>query len=188
MYDVWIRDIPGDPAVKNLPSNAGDTSLIPGGGTKISQATGQLNPCASSYWACRLLWRPSADKKKKERKKRDKSVSENKTKVGAEGGCVVCVPAINVACPHCVMWGQEWWILWGSEHELCDHIDLCSRRASSPYRLCDLQQLIYPLWAWLFSSVKWIIINTAYFHWAHTMCPGLSFSWIINIILLDFSQ
>lgn len=49
MYDVWSRDIPGDPAVKNLPSNAGDTSLIPGGGTKISQATGQLNPCASAY-------------------------------------------------------------------------------------------------------------------------------------------
>ena len=44
----WSRDIPGDPAVKNLPSNAGDTSLIPGGGTKISQATGQLNPCAST--------------------------------------------------------------------------------------------------------------------------------------------
>ena len=44
---------------------------------------------------------------KKERKKRDKSVSANKTKVGADGGCVVCVPAVSVACPHCVTWGQE---------------------------------------------------------------------------------
>ena len=29
--------------VKNLPSNAGDTGLIPGQGTKIPHATGQLS-------------------------------------------------------------------------------------------------------------------------------------------------
>ena len=29
------RDFPGGPVVKNLPSNAGDTGLIPGQGTKI---------------------------------------------------------------------------------------------------------------------------------------------------------
>ena len=29
--------------VKNLPSNAGDTSLIPGWGTKIPHASGQLS-------------------------------------------------------------------------------------------------------------------------------------------------
>ena len=30
------RDFPSGPVVKNLPSNAGDPGLIPGGGTKIS--------------------------------------------------------------------------------------------------------------------------------------------------------
>ena len=34
---------PGGLEVKNLPSNAGDEGLIPGGGTKIPQATGQLS-------------------------------------------------------------------------------------------------------------------------------------------------
>ena len=37
-----IRDFSVDPVVKNLPSNAGNMSLIPGQGTKISHATGQL--------------------------------------------------------------------------------------------------------------------------------------------------
>ena len=30
-----LRDFPGGPVVKNLPSNAGDVGLIPGQGTKI---------------------------------------------------------------------------------------------------------------------------------------------------------
>ena len=34
--------------VKNLPSNAGDTGSIPGQGTKISDAVGQLSPCATT--------------------------------------------------------------------------------------------------------------------------------------------
>ena len=34
--------------VKNLPSNAGDAGSIPGRGTKIPHATGQLNPCAAT--------------------------------------------------------------------------------------------------------------------------------------------
>ena len=34
---------PSGPEVKNLPCNAGDTGLIPGGGTKIPHVTGQLN-------------------------------------------------------------------------------------------------------------------------------------------------
>ena len=34
---------PGGLEVKNLPSNAGDEGLIPGGGTKIPQATTQLS-------------------------------------------------------------------------------------------------------------------------------------------------
>ena len=41
------REVPNGPGVKNLPFNAGDVSLIPGQGTKISYATGQLNLCAA---------------------------------------------------------------------------------------------------------------------------------------------
>ena len=33
-----FREFPGDPVVKDLPSDAGDTGLIPGGGTKMSDA------------------------------------------------------------------------------------------------------------------------------------------------------
>ena len=42
------RDFPGGPVVKNLPSNAGDVGLIPGRGTKIPHAMGQLNPHATT--------------------------------------------------------------------------------------------------------------------------------------------
>ena len=34
--------------VKTLPSNAGDSGLIPGQGTKIPHAAGQLSPCAAT--------------------------------------------------------------------------------------------------------------------------------------------
>ena len=37
------RDFPGGPVVKNLPSNAGDAGWIPGWGTKIPHARGQLS-------------------------------------------------------------------------------------------------------------------------------------------------
>ena len=33
--------------VRNLPSNAGDTGWIPGWGTKIPRASGQLSLCAA---------------------------------------------------------------------------------------------------------------------------------------------
>ena len=36
-------DFPGGPVVENLPSNAGDSRLIPGGGTNIPRATEQLS-------------------------------------------------------------------------------------------------------------------------------------------------
>ena len=42
------KDFPGGPVVKNPPSNAGDTGSIPGQGTKISHAMGQLSPCATT--------------------------------------------------------------------------------------------------------------------------------------------
>ena len=44
----WARDFPGGPVVKNLPSNAGDTGSIPGRGTKIPHAAGQLSPHAAT--------------------------------------------------------------------------------------------------------------------------------------------
>ena len=37
-------DFLGGPVAKNLPSNAGDMGSIPGQGTKIPHATGQLSP------------------------------------------------------------------------------------------------------------------------------------------------
>ena len=40
--DPW--DFPGGPVVKNPPYNAGDAGLIPGQGTKIPHAVGQLSP------------------------------------------------------------------------------------------------------------------------------------------------
>ena len=43
--DVKIlnRDFPGGPAVKNPPSNEGGSGSIPGQGTKIPHAMGQLS-------------------------------------------------------------------------------------------------------------------------------------------------
>ena len=45
--------------VKNLPSNAGDTGSIPGWGTEIPHAAGQLSPRAANYRA-HALWSPRA--------------------------------------------------------------------------------------------------------------------------------
>lgn len=42
-FRSFARDFPGCPVVKNLPSNVGDGGLIPGGGTKIPHAVGQLS-------------------------------------------------------------------------------------------------------------------------------------------------
>ena len=41
-------DFPDGPVVKNPPSNAGDAGLIPGRGTKIPHAMGQLSLCATT--------------------------------------------------------------------------------------------------------------------------------------------
>ena len=43
LIKTWLRDFPGDPVVKNPPSNAGDVGSIPGWGTKIPHAMGQLS-------------------------------------------------------------------------------------------------------------------------------------------------
>ena len=50
--DSW--DFPGGPVVKNLPSNAGNTSSIPDWGIKIPHAMGQLSPRAVSTEVCGL--------------------------------------------------------------------------------------------------------------------------------------
>ena len=69
-------DFPGDPVVKNLPSNAGDAGSIPGQGTHIPCAMEQLSPCASTtepmhpnkrscmkQWRSHIPWlRPDAAK------------------------------------------------------------------------------------------------------------------------------
>ena len=40
------RDYPSGPMIKNPPCNAGDVGSIPGLGTKMPHAMGQLSPCA----------------------------------------------------------------------------------------------------------------------------------------------
>ena len=42
-HKTW--EFPGDPVVKNPPSNVGDMGSIPGPGTKITHTSGQLSPC-----------------------------------------------------------------------------------------------------------------------------------------------
>ena len=41
---IYDRDFPGGLVVKNPPSNAGDAGSIPGRGTKITHAVGQVSP------------------------------------------------------------------------------------------------------------------------------------------------
>ena len=44
---LTVGNFPGGPVVKNLPLNIEDMGLIPGLGTKIPHATGQLSLCAA---------------------------------------------------------------------------------------------------------------------------------------------
>ena len=46
--ETYFRDFPGGPVVKNPPSNAGDAGSIPGLGTKVPHAVGQLSPRATT--------------------------------------------------------------------------------------------------------------------------------------------
>ena len=39
------EDFPGGPVIKNMPCNKGDVGSIPGQGTKIPHAAGQLSLC-----------------------------------------------------------------------------------------------------------------------------------------------
>ena len=46
-HPLWYpQDFPGGPLAKNPPFNAGDLGSIPGQGTKIPRAMGQLSLCA----------------------------------------------------------------------------------------------------------------------------------------------
>ena len=49
--------------VKNSPLNAGGSGSIPGWGTKIPQASGQLSPSAATREACMPQQRPSVAEK-----------------------------------------------------------------------------------------------------------------------------
>ena len=42
------RDFPGGSVVKNPPSSAGDAGSVPGQGTKIPHAAGQLSLCTTT--------------------------------------------------------------------------------------------------------------------------------------------
>ena len=44
----WWGDFPGGPVVKNPPSSAGHAGSIPGRGTRILHAAGQLSPRAAT--------------------------------------------------------------------------------------------------------------------------------------------
>ena len=60
-HPYW--EFPGGPVVESLPYNAVDMGLIPGWGTKIPHAGGQLSPCAASEpvglnYRAHALWGP----------------------------------------------------------------------------------------------------------------------------------
>ena len=51
-----LLDFPAGPVVKNPPSTAGDVGSVPGRGTKIPRAAGQLSRCTTTE-PRRLKWR-----------------------------------------------------------------------------------------------------------------------------------
>ena len=58
------RGLPGGPSMKSTPCNAGAVGLIPGEGTKIHVAAGQLSPLATTREARRRTEDPAQPKKK----------------------------------------------------------------------------------------------------------------------------
>lgn len=60
-----MGDFLGGPVVKDPPFNAGDPNSIPGGGTMIPQASGQLNPLGLTTEPEFLNKDPSQPKRKK---------------------------------------------------------------------------------------------------------------------------
>ena len=64
MYKDVHRYFPGSLVDKNLPSSAGDAGSIPGQGTKIQCAVGQLSSHAATGEACTRQRTPSTAKKR----------------------------------------------------------------------------------------------------------------------------
>ena len=48
IYKRLYKNFHGGPVVKSLPTNEGDTGLIPGPGPKIPHAMEQLSPCTTT--------------------------------------------------------------------------------------------------------------------------------------------
>ena len=59
-FKNYSWDFPGGPVVKNPPCNAGDMGSIPGQGTKIPHAAGQLSLCATTTELTHLNQSPHA--------------------------------------------------------------------------------------------------------------------------------
>ena len=72
---VATGGFPGGPVVKNPPSNAGDTGSIPGQGSKISHAAGQLNLCATTTEKPAVKSPYAAMKNQRSQKKRKENSS-----------------------------------------------------------------------------------------------------------------
>ena len=62
LKNLLFGDFPGGPVVKNLPSNAGDPGAVPGWGTRIPYAMGQLSPCTTTTEPTCHNLRPKAAK------------------------------------------------------------------------------------------------------------------------------
>ena len=71
-------DFPGGPVIKNPPSNAGDAGSIPGRGTKIPHATGQLSLHAATTEPTHLGARvPQLERENAHATTREKPVCSN---------------------------------------------------------------------------------------------------------------
>ena len=62
-----MRDLLGGPGVKNLPSNTGDASFVPGQGTKTPHASGQVRPYAIARKSLHATVKTQHGKKTKNR-------------------------------------------------------------------------------------------------------------------------
>ena len=60
--DLEDWDMPGGPVVKNLLSNTGDVGWIPGQGTKIPHATGQLAHVLQLLSLCSRIHTPQLER------------------------------------------------------------------------------------------------------------------------------
>ena len=79
------RHFPGGPVVKILPSNAGDPGWIPGWGTKIPHARGQLSPCTATSGAHELQWRPGEAKRKEKERGEERETTNSEAKSTLRG-------------------------------------------------------------------------------------------------------